>query len=48
MNGLKVRELVIICIDADTEEKASITAVDDLVIAKLKAISTTPKFVMRF
>ncbi|RUS17629.1 hypothetical protein BC937DRAFT_89701 [Endogone sp. FLAS-F59071] len=36
VDGLEVGELVVIGVDADAEEEASVTAVDNLVVAELK------------
>ena len=41
MDSLKIRELVVIRIDADAEEKAGVAAVDDLVVSEL-SVSITP------
>ena len=39
MNGLQVRQLVIIRIDARTEEEACVPPVDDLVVAELDEVA---------
>jgi hypothetical protein len=38
VDGLEVRELVIVCIDAGAKEETSVAAVDDLVGAKLDEV----------
>jgi len=35
VDGLQVRKFIVVCIDAEAEEKPGITPVDDLVVAKL-------------
>lgn len=38
VDGLEVGELVVVCINAGTEEKAGVPAVDDLVVAELDEV----------
>lgn len=35
MDRLKIRQFVVVCVDANAEEKSSIPPVDDLVVPKL-------------
>lgn len=38
MDSLKVGEFVVVCVDTDAEEEASVAAVDDFVVAKLDKV----------
>lgn len=38
MDGLEIGELIVICVDADAEEKPRVATVDDLVVAELDKV----------
>ena len=42
MDCLQIRELVIICIDANTEEEAGVATVDNLVVTELERVVSSP------
>lgn len=46
MNGLEVRKLIVVRVDANTEEQARVAAVNNLVVTELASQSSAPAILL--